>query len=50
MFQRVKPLTLFGSMKSLTLRLWDEKAKELVGYRRMRELRRQQKLAAQAAN
>ncbi len=43
LFQQVKPLTFFSSLKSLTLRLWDEKAKKLVGYGRMRQARRDQK-------
>lgn len=43
LFQQVKPLTLFSSMKSLAFRLWDERAKKLVGYRRMRQIRREQK-------
>jgi len=30
-------------LRSLTLRLWDEKAKRLVGYRRMRQVRKQQR-------
>ena len=47
-FQDVKPITLFSSLRSLTLRLWDEKQKELVGYRRMREMRRQQRTSSQS--
>jgi omega-6 fatty acid desaturase (delta-12 desaturase) len=43
LFQQVKPITLFASLKSATYRLWDEKNKKLVGYRRLRELRRQLK-------
>jgi omega-6 fatty acid desaturase (delta-12 desaturase) len=35
-FQNVKPITLFASLKSLRLRLWDEAAKKLVGFRHMR--------------
>lgn len=46
LFQQVKPLTLSSSMKSITLRLWDENEKRLVGYRRMRELRREQRKRA----
>ncbi len=40
MFQKVKTLTLVSSMKSLTLRLWDEQRGKLVSYRRLREIRR----------
>jgi omega-6 fatty acid desaturase (delta-12 desaturase) len=43
LFQQVKPLTLWASFKSLNLRLWDEGQRKLVGYRRLRELRKQQK-------
>jgi omega-6 fatty acid desaturase (delta-12 desaturase) len=41
-FQQVKPITLFASLKSLRFRLWDEAAKKLVGYRRMKQVRREQ--------
>jgi omega-6 fatty acid desaturase (delta-12 desaturase) len=44
-FQQVPPVTLLGSLKSLTFRLWDEQARKLVGYRRMRELRREKRAA-----
>ena len=40
-FNSVKSLTLFASLKTLTLRFWDEKRKKLVGYRHLRELRKQ---------
>jgi omega-6 fatty acid desaturase (delta-12 desaturase) len=43
MFQNVKPITLFSSLRSFTLRLWDEKLKKLVGYRHLRNLREEQK-------
>ncbi len=43
MFREVKPITLFPSLKSFMLRLWDEKLKKLVGYRHLRDLRREQK-------
>lgn len=36
MFQQVRPITLHSSMSSLTLRLWDEKLKKLVGFRHLR--------------
>jgi omega-6 fatty acid desaturase (delta-12 desaturase) len=39
MFQSVKPVTLFSSLKSLTFRLWDEQRRKLVGYRHLRSLR-----------
>jgi acyl-lipid omega-6 desaturase (Delta-12 desaturase) len=33
LFQTVKPVTLFSSLKSLTFRLWDEQHRRLVGFR-----------------
>jgi len=42
-FQQVKPITVFASFKSLRLRLWDEASRKLVGYRRMRQVRREQR-------
>jgi omega-6 fatty acid desaturase (delta-12 desaturase) len=41
LFQAVKPIGLSASLKSLMFRLWDEKRGRLVGYRRLREIRRQ---------
>jgi len=41
LFQAVKPITLFSSLKSFTLRLWDEKSKKLVGYRHLKKMRKQ---------
>ncbi len=40
-FQAVKPITLFSSMKSFSLRLWDEERKKLVGYGHLKALRKQ---------
>lgn len=42
LFRDVKPITLVSSLKSLTLRLWDEKLKKLVGYRHLKGFRKQQ--------
>lgn len=39
MFQKVKPLTLLASLKSLTFRLWDEQQRKLVGYRALHQAR-----------
>src|ERR1051325_965776 len=36
LFQTVKPVTLFASLKSLTFRLWDERRHRLVNFRPMR--------------
>ena len=41
LFQRVKPITLFSSLKSLSFRLWDEKRRKLVGYRHMRQVQKE---------
>lgn len=43
LFQQIKPLTLTGSLKSMTLRLWDEENRRLIGFRRLRQLRRKQR-------
>jgi omega-6 fatty acid desaturase (delta-12 desaturase) len=40
-FRQVKPITLWSSMKSLSFRVWDEQRKKLVGYRRLRDIRRE---------
>ena len=47
MFQEVKPLTLWSSLKSFSFRLWDEQGKKLVGYKGLRAFRRQKSLTAQ---
>jgi omega-6 fatty acid desaturase (delta-12 desaturase) len=41
LFANVRPTTLLGSFKASTLRLWDEKAQRLVGFRRLAEIRAQ---------
>ena len=46
LFQRVKPVTLFSSLKSFSFRLWDEQRRKLVGYGALRAIRRQQKQPA----
>jgi acyl-lipid omega-6 desaturase (Delta-12 desaturase) len=40
-FQQIKPLTLFASLRSLTHHLWDEQRKKLISYRHLKELRSQ---------
>ncbi len=42
LFQKVKPITLLASLKSFNFRFWDEQHRQLVGYRRLRQLRKQQ--------
>jgi omega-6 fatty acid desaturase (delta-12 desaturase) len=39
LFRDVKPITLLSSLKSFTFRLWDEKHKQLVGYRHLRKIK-----------
>jgi omega-6 fatty acid desaturase (delta-12 desaturase) len=46
LFQRVPAVTLFGSLKSFTFRLWDEQRQRLVGYGYLRTLRAQQRQAS----
>jgi len=41
LFQAVKPITLWSSLRSLTFRLWDERRQKLVGYGCLRAARRQ---------
>jgi omega-6 fatty acid desaturase (delta-12 desaturase) len=42
LFQNVPPVTLTASLKSLTFRLWDERQGKLVGFRRARQVQREQ--------
>ncbi len=46
MFQQVKPITLLSSLKCLSLRLWDEQSRKLVGYSHLKNLRQQDRAAA----
>jgi len=39
LFQKVKTVTLWTSLASLPLRLWDERGKNMVGYRALRHFR-----------
>jgi len=39
----VPPVTLLRSLKALTFRLWDEPLKQLVGYRRLRDIRNEKR-------
>ena len=41
MFRQVKPVTLWRSLKALSFRLWDEQRRKLVGYGRLRTIRRE---------
>src|SRR5207249_1813688 len=49
LFQQVKPVSFFGSLKSLTFRLWDEQRRKLVSFRHVRDLRKQRKQRAHSA-
>ena len=40
MFYSVKPITFLSSLKCMHLRLFDEETKQLIGYRRLREIRK----------
>lgn len=46
LFQTVKPVTLFSSLKSFTFRLWDEQRRKLVGYGHLRTVRQEQRRSA----
>jgi omega-6 fatty acid desaturase (delta-12 desaturase) len=48
LFHEVEPVTLLGSLRLSTLRLWDDSARKLIGFRGLRQLRRRRKLEAQA--
>ena len=41
MFTEIEPMTLRASLKSLSFRLWDEKAKKLISFRRMKKRNRE---------
>lgn len=40
MFEKVEPLTLWSSFKSLSFRLWDENSGKLVGFRQLKKITR----------
>ena len=42
LFQQVKPITLFPSLRTVNFRLWDERSRKLVGFRHLRQLRQGQ--------
>lgn len=42
MFREVATMTLLGSLKSLTFRLWDEKARKLIGFGQLKRQRKQE--------
>ena len=48
LFQTVKPVTLLGSLKSFTFRLWDEKRRRLVGYGHLKAARQERANSPQA--
>jgi len=45
-FQQVKPLTLTSSLKSLSLRFWDEKGGKMVGYRGLKITEEQEAISS----
>jgi len=44
-FQDVTTITLWSSIKSLGLNLWDEEQRQLVSFRQLKRLQRQQQLS-----
>lgn len=42
-FQQIKPLTLRASLKSIRLRLWDEKNKRLISFQQLRDMENSKK-------
>jgi len=48
LFQTVKPVTLFSSLRSFAFRLWDEQERKLVGYRHLRSVRAQRSQVARS--
>jgi len=44
-FQNVTTITLWSSIKSLGLNLWDEEGRRLVSFRQLKRLQRQQQLS-----
>jgi omega-6 fatty acid desaturase (delta-12 desaturase) len=44
-FQEVTTITLWGSLKSLRLNLWDEEQRQLVSFGYLKRLQRQQQLS-----
>ena len=47
LFQSVKPVTLFSSLKSFTFRLWDEQNKKLISFRKLKKIRKEHRHSAQ---
>jgi acyl-lipid omega-6 desaturase (Delta-12 desaturase) len=43
LFQGVKPVTFFASLKTLAFRFWDEQRRKMVGYRHLRKVRKERK-------
>jgi omega-6 fatty acid desaturase (delta-12 desaturase) len=50
LFQDVKPITLFSSLKSLNFRLWDERLRKLVGFRHLKKRRKEEKRAGKVGS
>ena len=42
MFEEVVQLTFWGSFKTLTYRLWDEKARKLISFRKLKIQRKKE--------
>ena len=48
MFQEVKPLTIWASLRTLTYRLWDENSKKLISFGKLKRNMRLMELGARA--
>ncbi len=46
LFHGVQPVTLLGSLRLSTLRLWDDSARKLIGFRHLKQLRLRRRLEA----
>jgi omega-6 fatty acid desaturase (delta-12 desaturase) len=46
LFQEIKPITIYSSLKSITFRLWDEQHQRLVSFAYLKELKAQGLVAA----
>ena len=46
MFQEVRPLTILGSLKTLSYRLWDEKGKRLISFGQLKKMQKSPAMAS----
>jgi omega-6 fatty acid desaturase (delta-12 desaturase) len=50
MFADVEPTTLLGSLKSISFRLWDEKARKLISFRQLRKQKKAKREAREESD